>query len=103
MSDAEDDAHGRFVTREELSAIALVAAKEAVRQTMNETFGMFGVNLANFESIQEFRDTIEWARTGRNISRLTGNRLWTGFVAIIGGGVILGFWEGLKLLITKHT
>lgn len=96
------DQRGHFITREEASSIALAAAKEAVRETLTETFAMLGVNLANFDSMQAFRDDIEWARRGRKISELTGRRIWTTLVAIGASAVAIGLWETIKNLLGKH-
>lgn len=102
MSSSDPDGRLKYITREEASDIALVAAKEASRQTLNETFGMLGVNLANFESMQSFRDDLEWARRGRHISERTGARAWTALVTVAAGGFAIGLWEYIRMLIGRH-
>lgn len=100
MAPHEHD-HG-FITRTDASNIALAAAKEAARQTLSETFGMLGVNIADFESMQKFRDDLEWARHARQLSERTGHRAWTAVVTVAASGVAIGLWEYVRVLFSKH-
>lgn len=88
-------------THDMLSNIALAAAKEASRQTISETFSLFGVNVANFESMQEFKEDVEFVRRYRKISQLTGRKAWTTVVSLASAGVAIALWEWIKTLI-KH-
>lgn len=102
MASSEEDPRHRFITREEASEIALAAAKEAARQTLNEVFGMFGVNLANFDSMQAFRSDLDWVKRGRKLSELTGKRIWTTIVALGAGGLAIALWEAVRNSFIKH-
>lgn len=92
----------KYVTQEEASNIALAAAKEAVRETLAETFGMLGVNVADFEAMQKFRDDLEWARHARELSERTGHRAWTAIVTVVASGLTIGIWEYVRTMIGKH-
>lgn len=102
MTSHEPDGRLQFITREEASQIALAAAKEAVRETMAETFGILGVNVADFESMQKFRDDLEWARRARHLSERTGHRAWTTIVTVAASGVAIALWEYVRILFGKH-
>lgn len=93
---SEPTEFARYMTREEASSIALAAAKEASRQTLNETFGMLGVNLSDFESMQRFRDDLEWARRARKVSEMTGKRAWTTIISLVSGAVAVGLVEWVR-------
>ena len=93
MTNQTEDTRRNFITREESSDIALAAAKEAARQTINDVFALLGVNLANFDSVQAFRDDIEWARRSRKISEMTGKRIWTTLVGVASAGTAVALWE----------
>ena len=79
----------------------LAAAKEASRQVVNDVFALLGVNLANFDSVQAFRDDIEWARRSRKISEMTGKRIWTTIVGIASAGIAVTLWEWAHALFHK--
>lgn len=98
----DDPPAHRFITRQEASDIALVAAKEAARQTLSETFGMLGVNLANFDSMQSFRDDLEWARRARTLSQQTRARVWTTVVGVAAATFAIGVWEYIRGMFLKH-
>ena len=89
----------QFITREEASNIALAAAKEAARQTLNETFGMLGVNLANFDDMQKFRDDLTWVRRYRSLSDGAGRRAAMTIISVVSAGVAISLWEWIKSLI----
>lgn len=101
MTEKADDPRRNFITREESSDIALAAAKEASRQVVNDVFALLGVNLANFDSVQAFRDDIEWARRSRKISEMTGKRIWTTIVGIASAGIAVTLWEWAHALFHK--
>lgn len=101
MSEAEQPDSSRYITRDEAAAIALAAAKEASRQTLSEAFAMLGVNLADFESMQNFREDLDWARRARRVSEATGHRAWTTIVSIAAGAIAIGLWEYIRILLGK--
>ena len=98
MTEKTEDTRRNFITREESSDIALAAAKEASRQVVNDVFALLGVNLANFDSVQAFRDDIEWARRSRKLSEVTGKRIWTTVVGLASAGLAIAVWEWIHAL-----
>lgn len=105
------DAH----SREELADIALAAAKEAVRQTLNETFAHLGVNLMNFEDVKEFRqdmemvrtlrpyrDDLEFARALRLGSKRVGSKFVITLVTVLASAIAIGAWEFIKGILHIH-
>lgn len=86
-------------TRQELSDIALDAAKEGARQTLNETFALLGVNRANFEDMKRLRDDLEFVHSLRTNAGQMGARIVMTAVSVISGAVAIGAWEYLKSLL----
>jgi len=99
MPPPETDERGSFITREEASNIALAAAKEAVRASNEQLFGLLGVNIADFKAMQEFRDTLEWAAKGKKLSAVTAARMWTTIVGIASASIAIGLWEWFRTAI----
>lgn len=95
MSDEAD----RMITRAEASDIALAAAKEAVREVLTETFAILGVNLANFNDLQELRKTLEHAARSRKRAERGYDRLVSTVIGIFAGAVLLALWVGFRQLV----
>lgn len=107
-----------LLSRKELSDVALAAAKEAVRQQMGETFGLLGVNLADFNAVKAFRDDIDFAHTVRTdpvfwvnhayVSKLRsrGSKLAAWFlmalIAALAGGFAISVWDWIKFVFHIH-
>lgn len=96
-------------TRDELSDIALAAAKEGSRQTLNEIFALLGVNLSNFEDMKAFREDLEFVRTIRQYrediefahalrsgSKRIGGRFVITVVTVLASAIAIGAWEFIK-------
>lgn len=58
--------------------LVLAAAKEASRETMAELFGLLGVNTADFDSMQRFRDDLKFVRDLRNMNELADDLKFAG-------------------------
>lgn len=82
--------------------IALAAAKEAVRQCMNETFALLGVNLSNFDDVKKFREDIEFVRSLRTGATKVGAKFVLTVVSIIAGAIAIGAWETIKQALHSH-
>lgn len=102
-------------TRDELSDIALAAAKEGSRQTLNEIFALLGVNLMNFEDVKSFREELDFARTMklyredlefahalRTSSKKIGAKFVLTIVTVVAGAVAIGAWEYVKAILHVH-
>lgn len=102
-------------TRDELSDIALAAAKEGSRQTLNELFSLLGVNLMNFDDVKAFRedleflrtirpyrDDLEFARALRSGSKKIGGRFVITIVTVLASAIAIGAWEFIKGILHIH-
>jgi hypothetical protein len=101
MPEKSPDEIDHYITREQAAGIALAAAKEASRQTLSETFALLGVNLSDFESMQSFREDLDFARRARRASETAGHRAWTTVVSIVAAAVAIGLWEYIRILLGK--
>lgn len=90
------------ITREEASNIALAAAKEATRQTLNESFALFGVNLMNFNDVKAFREDLEFVRSMRSGATTIGAKFVLTAVTILAGAVAISSWEYIKMVFHIH-
>jgi hypothetical protein len=87
------------ISREEAANIALAAGKESSRQTLNEVFGLMGVNLASADSIEAFRNDMIWLRRTRKMSDSISSKFALAFVGIIAVAIGISIWEGMKALL----
>lgn len=83
-------------SRDELPDVALAAAKEAARQAINETFALLGVNVADFNSMQELRDDLAFVRRTRTSAVRIGARFVLSIVSLASGAIAIGAWEYIK-------
>jgi len=95
MSDPE-----RFITRSEAHDIASLAAEEGSGRALRATFALLGVDLDDFEAVQDFRGDLQWIKSGRRLSRGIGTKAGTSMVGVISVGVIVGLWDLAKKLFT---
>lgn len=93
------DEPNRMITRAEASDIALAAAKEAVREVLTETFAILGVNLANFDDLQELRKTLEHSARRRKRAERAHDRLVSTLIGLVAGAALLALWVGFRQLV----
>lgn len=85
----------------ELRRIAADAAEQAARTTIHETFRLMGVDVADQDSVNEFRADLVHARRLRRLNERVGGTI---IVAIVGTiAVVVGswIWDGVKGSIQK--
>jgi hypothetical protein len=75
----------RFITRTEARDIAVEAAEEGSTTALKRTFALLGVDLDDFESVQEFRGDLQWVKSGRRVSKTFGSKA---FSSIVGVGAV---------------
>lgn len=80
------------LTRAEASALAEDAAKKAIA----ETFKLFGVNTEDFESVEHFRATIDWARRYKRLSERIGGGIVISIITVLSGGFLTIIGLGFK-------
>lgn len=90
-----------YVTREAASEIALAAAKESARQVIGETFALLGVNVANFESMDKFRQDLVWVRTTRELTTGAGKKAVATAITLATGSFLIGVFDLLKDMIKR--
>lgn len=78
------------------SDLALAAAKEAARATVEDLFGKLGVNVADFKSLQSFRDDLAFIHRLRSGSAKVGARFLLTIVSVLAGAMVIGLWEVAK-------
>lgn len=86
------------VTRKELSDIALAAAKEAVRQSNNELFGLLGYNLADQDDTKALREDFIFIRKMRVNSGRVSMAFIFALMAVLASALAVTVWEGIKAL-----
>lgn len=86
----------RYVTSEQAHEIAMVAAEEGSTKSLKRTFALLGVDLDNFESVQEFRGDLQWLKSGRRVSKAIGNKAGTSIVGAISIGILIGVFDWIK-------
>lgn len=86
----------------QMSDIALAAAKEGSRQTLNEVFALLGVNLSDFEDVKAFREDIEFVRRIRSGGSKLGAKFVLTVVSVVAATVAISSWEYIKTLLHIH-
>lgn len=76
-----------MMTDEEKAEIALVV-KGATEASIKETFKLLGVDIDNFEHINEFQENNRWVKKYRQTSEAVGSRVMVTITTILTGGVI---------------
>lgn len=85
----------------DLERVALAAAKEGSRETMAEIFSLMGVNIANFDSMDEFRKDIAFIRSLRGTSSKVGSRVVVTLFTMFSVAIALSMWKNIVAII-KH-
>jgi hypothetical protein len=87
-------------TRDE--RLALAAAKTAGQMVLEDLFGKLGVNVADFEQLQELRDDIQWVHQLRTGSKKVGARFVMTIVSVVAGAIAIAMWEFFRTLFHFH-
>lgn len=95
---ANTDDGTRIITRKEMEDIAAAAAKNASTEVLTRTFAILGVNFQDFEAMQEFRLDLEFAKSTRRVSQLTGKRVWTAFISTGTVAIMVALWAWAKAM-----
>lgn len=86
MNHQAQESNGRFSTPEE--DVFRKVADHAVKKT----FAILGVDIADPESVEEFRQDLRFGKRLRKIS----DHAQLGMVALVGAGIVYAVWEGIK-------
>lgn len=89
---------GAFITRAEAQDIASEAAEKGSDLALKRTFALLGVDLNDFESVQEFRGDLQWIKSGRRVSRAVGSKAGSSIVGVVSIGVLVVIGDWLRQL-----
>lgn len=90
------DLRNRYITHEEARDIAEDAADKGSTTALRRTFALLGVDLDDFESIQEFRGDLQWVKSGRRLSRTITGKSLSSIVGVVTIGVLIGIYDYLR-------
>ena len=92
----------RYITRAEAQDIADMAAEAGSNKSLRSTFALLGVDLDDFESVQDFRGDLQWIKSGRRISRAAGSRAGSSILGTMAIGAAVGIYDVIKKSLTGH-
>lgn len=75
----------RYITAAEAESIATKAAEKA----MHSTFALFGIDLNEFESVQNFRGDIQFMKSSRRVSLAVGSKAGSTIIGAVSLGVLV--------------
>lgn len=84
-----------YITEAEARDIATQAADEGSTKAMKRTFALLGVDLDDFESVQDFRGDLQWVKSGRRLSRTIKGKSLS---SMVGAASIGALWLSLDWL-----
>lgn len=93
MSDRRDD---DCITREEALSIAAEAAETGSHKAIKATFALLGVDVDEFESVQDFRGDLQWVKSGRRVSKAIGSKAGSSVVGIASIGIAVAIFDFVK-------
>lgn len=93
---------GHFITRAEARDIAMEAADEGSTKALKRTFALLGVDLDDFESIQEFRGDLQWVRSGRRVSKALGSKASSSIIGVTAIGLAVAVFDWIRRLPFFH-
>jgi hypothetical protein len=76
----------------EIERVAQLAADKTVRQV----FSTLGVDLADIESANSFRQDLLWARKARLFHEGVGSKIGAHVLVLLTGGALFALWDWLK-------
>jgi len=91
----------KSLDKQQLSNMALAAAKEAVRETHAELFSLLGINIANFDDVKRFRANLEFLESLHSGTAKMGARAMFAFMTMMVGAIGLAVWLGIKAALAK--
>lgn len=84
------------ITREEAEAIADSAAEKGSHMAIKQTFALLGVNIDDFESVQDFRGDLQWVKSGRRMSKAMGSRAGSSVVGVVTIAALVAIGDFLR-------
>jgi len=88
----------KYVTQDDAQKIAREAADRAVRNMVRE----LGIDADDYQTVEEWRDTLRWARQAKQGSEQVRRSVRKGFAygaaTTVGGGLAYGTWLVLQTI-----
>lgn len=75
-------------------------AKLLAAEAVATTFRHFGVDVKDLDSMEEFRETLTWAKRFRKMGEEVGSRMLIAVVTVITGAAVVGVWAWIVFSIT---
>lgn len=89
----------RYITRAEARDIAADAAEEGSTKALKRTFALLGVDLDDFESVQDFRGDLQWVKSGRRVSKALGSKASSSIIGVGAIGVAVAVFNWVRGLL----
>lgn len=80
------------IDQAELRALIKVATEEAI----NETFKVMGIDVNDFEYINDFRENHSWVKKYRSMAEKVGSVIIVTLTTALTGGVIAAVWAYIQ-------
>ena len=90
----------RYITRGEAEEIATKAAEAGANLALKRTFALLGVDLDEFESVQDLRGNLQWAASGRRVSRALGSKAGSSVIGVVTIGLLVALGDWVRTAIT---
>lgn len=92
----------RFITRDEAEEIASKAAEEGSHKAIKQTFALLGVDMDEFESVQDFRGDLQWIKSGRRVSKALGTKAGTSILGVFALSLGVYLFDLAKRIFLGH-
>lgn len=79
------------LTPEEKDEIRILV-RMSTEQAINDTFHAMGINTADFDHLEEFRDNYRWVSKYRRTAEKIGSTTLISITTILTGGVLAAIW-----------
>lgn len=78
--------------QEQITKLVKVATEEAI----SETFKVMGIDVNDFDHINDFRENQSWVKKYRKMSETVGSRIIITITTALTGGVIAAVWAYIQ-------
>ena len=78
--------------QEQISKLVKMATEEAI----TETFKVMGIDVNDFDHINDFRENQSWVKKYRKASETIGSRILITITTVVTGGIIAAVWAYIQ-------
>ncbi len=83
------------MTEEEKAEIAKLI-KVSTEEAITETFKVMGIDVNDFDHINDFRENHNWVKKYRRVSESVGSRIIVTITTALTGGIIAAVWAYIQ-------